>query len=76
MLPVTELTSKACLILKEIILPICCKQGNLGTGAMHCLGTYAHTKTDEFSEKFQTAFGPPPPHVQKIMLLLPKFMPL
>ena len=24
--------------------------------------------TDEFSEKFQTAFDPPPPHLRKIML--------
>ena len=26
------------------------------------------TKSDEFSEKFQTAFDPPPPHCRKIML--------
>ena len=27
-----------------------------------------HTKMDEFSEKFQTTFDPPPPHFRKIML--------
>ena len=26
------------------------------------------TKSDEFSEKFQTAFDPPPPHFQKVIL--------
>ena len=26
------------------------------------------TKSDEFLEKFQTAFNPPPPHFWKIML--------
>ena len=30
-------------------------------------GTGHATKSDEFSEKFQTAFDPPP-HFQKIML--------
>ena len=32
------------------------------------LGTADVYKTDEFSEKFQTAFDPPPPHFRKIML--------
>ena len=33
------------------------------------LGTTGPTKTDEFSEKFQTAFDPPPPpHFWKIIL--------
>ena len=32
------------------------------------LGTDGHTKTDEFSEKFQTAFDTPPPHFRKIIL--------
>ena len=32
------------------------------------LGKLPPTKTDEFSEKFQTAFDPPPPHFRKIML--------
>ena len=33
------------------------------------LGTLTPSKTDEFSEKFQTAFDPPPaPHFRKIML--------
>ena len=27
---------------------------------MLLLGTHSPSKTDEFSEKFQTAFGPPP----------------
>ena len=31
------------------------------------LGTDGHTKTNEFSEKFQTAFDPPP-HFRKIIL--------
>ena len=26
------------------------------------------SKMDEFSEKFQTAFDPPPPHFRKVML--------
>ena len=30
------------------------------------LGTNGHTKTDEFSEKFQMAFDPPP-HFRKII---------
>ena len=32
------------------------------------LGTGQATKTDEFSEKFQTAFDPPPSHFRKIIL--------
>ena len=32
------------------------------------LGTGHATKSDEFSEKFQTAFDPPPSHFQKIIL--------
>ena len=32
------------------------------------LGKDGPTKTDEFLEKFQTAFDPPPPHFRKIML--------
>ena len=32
------------------------------------LGKLSPSKTDEFSEKFQTAFGPPPPHFRKVML--------
>ena len=32
------------------------------------LGMDDPTKTDEFLEKFQTAFDPPPPHFRKIML--------
>ena len=40
------------------------------------LGMPNNTKTDEFSEKFQTAFDPPPPtHFQKVILqFFPKFM--
>ena len=34
---------------------------------MQVLGTDCPTKTDEFSEKFQTT-PPPPPHFRKIML--------
>ena len=34
----------------------------------HHQGTDGDTKTDEFSEKFQTAFDPPPPHFRKIIL--------
>ena len=32
------------------------------------LGKDGATKSDDFLEKFQTAFGPPPPHFRKIML--------
>ena len=33
------------------------------------LGTHSPSKTDEFSEKFQTAFDPPPPpHFRKVVL--------
>ena len=32
------------------------------------LGKDPATKSDEFLEKFQTAFDPPPPHFWKIML--------
>ena len=32
------------------------------------LGTGGHTKMDETSEKFQTAFEPPPPHFRKVIL--------
>ena len=32
------------------------------------LGTGGVSKTDEFSEKFQTAFDPPSPHFRKIVL--------
>ena len=32
------------------------------------LGMRDTSKTDEFSEKFQTAFDPPPPHFLKIIL--------
>ena len=32
------------------------------------LGKDGVSETDEFSEKFQTAFDPPPPHFRKIML--------
>ena len=32
------------------------------------LGTYQASKTDEFLEKFQTAFDPTPPHFRKVML--------
>ena len=35
---------------------------------MLCSGKDAISKTDEFSEKFQTAFDPPPPHFREIML--------
>ena len=31
-------------------------------------GTCGASKTDGFSEKFQTAFAPPPPHFRKIIL--------
>ena len=31
-------------------------------------GIDGDTKTEEFSEKFETAFDPPPPHFRKIML--------
>ena len=33
-----------------------------------CLGKGGYSKTDEFLEKFQPAFDPPPPHFRKIML--------
>ena len=32
------------------------------------LGMPTSSKTDEFSEKFQTAFDPPPPHFRKVIL--------
>ena len=32
------------------------------------LGKPSNSKTDEFLEKFQTAFAPPPPHFRKVML--------
>ena len=40
------------------------------------LGKGPATKSDEFSEKFQTAFDPPPPHFRKIILQIfsPNFM--
>ena len=39
-------------------------------GFLYCpdLGKGPATKSDEFSEKFQTAFGPQPPHFRKIVL--------
>ena len=38
------------------------------------LGTDGHTKTDETSEKFQTAFDPPPLHFWKIILRISRQM--
>ena len=39
-------------------------------GFLYCpdLGKGPATKSDEFSEKFQTAFGPQPPHFRKTIL--------
>ena len=46
---------------------------NLGIyviGGCQCaLGKPKASKTDDFLEKFQTAFAPPPPHFRKIILL-------
>ena len=40
------------------------------SGVNNDYGTGEATKTDEFSEKFQMAFDPTPPHFQKIRLQL------
>ena len=38
------------------------------------LGTDGPTKTDEFSEKFQTAFDPPPSFSENHITIFPEFM--
>ena len=46
-----------------------CYDGHPPTaGILTHLGKGGSSKTDEFLEKFQTAFDPPPPHFRKIML--------